>query len=350
MLWPLLSASLLVACGKVVVDHHPIEQSAGASSAGPAAGAAPRADYAGAGGIHPTLPPALDAGTPRIDAGTPPPKSAADGGSEDDAGSAPATLCDGSQALRLAYYSSGGFVAQTFGFTNPYGLAFLAVDGKCRYFVEDYYMHGIISGTLTPTEAEQLSAELHWNDLDSWAAYGLSKDAPCPDSGVVALIKAKASAGCSCGCDPAAPSGLGDALQKSYQWLDKLKKAGKPLEGPVSAVMLEGTSANFPGQPEFEWPLSRAISSIPNLIVDPADPKLWMGTGPWARFEDATEYAKLRELRRATVSSELPNSVYQSQVVLLRDGSKKYSVYVRDELPAETERAWNDLQATLPKQ
>lgn len=296
--------------------------------------------------------PAADAGAARSDAGTAPPpkKPAADGGNDEDAGSSRPVLCDGSDALRLVYSSSGGFVSPAFGFTNPYGHSFLAVDGKCRYFAEDNYMLGILSGTLTTADAEQLSADLHWNDLDSWASYGLNKDAPCPDSSVISLAKAKASAGCSCGCDPAAPSGLGDALAKAQSWLQKLEAIGKPLDGPVSAVITDASMGKAPRQPELDWPLARAIDAIPNLIVDLADTKLWMGAGPWARFDDAADYTKLRELRRTTVTSDPRGPDFAGQAVLIRDHGKEYDLFVRDELPAETERAWKELQATLPTQ
>jgi hypothetical protein len=69
-----------------------------------------------------------------------------------------------------------------------------------------------------------------------------------------------------------------------------------------------------------------------------------MGTVPWARFDDPAEFTKLRELRRASLSS----NAFPSQAVLLRDNGKDYDLYVRDELPAETERAWKELRATLP--
>ena len=43
-------------------------------------------------------------------------------------------LCDGSDAIRLAVVSEGGFVDSTYEFTNRYGHSYLFVDGRCHYY------------------------------------------------------------------------------------------------------------------------------------------------------------------------------------------------------------------------
>lgn len=346
---------LLLSCGKVVTDSEPSAESAGAPSVSPAGRDAPQPEAPAAAGtraapvaaagraaIPPT--PTVDAGATQADAGKP---AAADSGADEDAGTSSSALCDGSDALRLGFVSEGGFLNPAYGFTNPHGHSFIAIDGKCRFYSGDQYMRGIVSGTLSPADAAQLSSDLHWNELDSWAYYGFGKDGTCPDAGVMGLMKAGASAGCSCGCDSVAPSGLGDALQKAHAWVGKLRAAGKPLDGPVSAVVLDQSVGKGPKQPVFDWPLARSIESTPNLILEPSDQKLWMGTGPWARFDEPAEYAKLREMRQATVSADTSGSGIYSQAVLLRASGKQYDLYVRDELPASLEQAWKDLKSTV---
>lgn len=351
----LLALPLLVACGKVT-DSEPSALGAGAASDPPRGGAAPEpargagttADpgTGGVGGGQPAM--FADAGPVQRDASTPPPKPAADGGKdEDDAGSSSSEpLCDGSDAMRLAYVSDGGGpLWPTFGFTNPRGHAFIGIDGKCRFYVGQNYMRGVVSGTLSTSEAAQVAADFHWNDLDGWAGYGVSKDAPCPDAGIVAVMKAKAAAGCSCGCDPAAPAGLADALKHAYEWLDKLAASGKPLDGPVSAVILDSDVSGLPpNQMKFDWPLSRTIESIPNLRFEGSASTLW--TGPWARFDDSAEFTKLRDLRAKTFDANNGNG---AQFVIVRAGGKDYALYVRDELPTEADKAWTALKSSVPK-
>jgi hypothetical protein len=155
------------------------------------------------------------------------PTSAADGGSEKDAGPGRDALCDGSGDIRLMFVQGGGFVPPYYFFTNPHGAAFFAIDGKCRFFAELNYMRGILSGTLTPAEADQLSADLHWDALAGWGNWGRGKDMGCPDAGDSTLIRARVAASCTCGCDAQAPKGLEAALGKAYDWVQKLTSSGK---------------------------------------------------------------------------------------------------------------------------
>jgi hypothetical protein len=95
-------------------------------------------------------------------------------------------LCDGSEVLRFIYVTEGGGQTLTpYYFTEPHGHAFIAIDGECHFDVEDDYMRGVFSGTLTPEDAEELSAVLHWNDLDGWVDWDTGLASRRADRGVL---------------------------------------------------------------------------------------------------------------------------------------------------------------------
>jgi dihydrofolate synthase/folylpolyglutamate synthase len=96
--------------------------------------------------------------------------------------------------MRLVYTASGGFVPETFAFTNPRGATFLAIDGTCHYFASDNYMHGIRTGTLSTADAAALAADLRWHDLATWR-WGIDRDQGCPDAGGTYLIRERNAAG-----------------------------------------------------------------------------------------------------------------------------------------------------------
>jgi hypothetical protein len=356
-----LSLALLISCGRVV-DSNP-NDGAGGTGVGSSSGrgGADPSNAAGsevgpiAGATPPKPIPAADGGS---DANTPPkPGPAADGGSDANTPPKPGTvadggthstgpLCNASADIRLTYDVAGGFVDQTYGFTNPYGHAFFLIDGQCHYYAGGNYMKGIATGTLTQDEEGELSSDLHWNELDDWT-WGGVKEQGCPDAGSVTLNRAGVSAMCTCGCDTGAPQGLNAALEKAYAWAERLVSQGALLDTPVSAIVLEASSGD--PTPQSIWPLMRTMSSIPNLIVDRGDSKLWMGTGPWARFDDTADISKLRQLRADTTNLDVAGSGSVHTFVPIQDGANLYQLYVRDELPDDVLERWDGLKATLPK-
>ena len=268
----------------------------------------------------------------------------ADAGSGGRSGSAGATagkddvLCDGSSQMRLIFAVGGGFVQDTFPFTNPHGHAFLAVDGGCHYYVSDSAMHGIQSDTLSATQEDTLGRELHFRDLARWS-WDLQKDMACPDGSGVSLLRAGKRNGCTCGCDSAAPAGLSEALSAAQAWVTRLSAAGKPLDGAVSALAFE--SADGLTDPSA-WPLARAVSEIPELLHTRHEPSL-QADGTYARF-DGADAQKLRELRSAAFKAANGSD----RIMTVRDAGKLYELYVRDELPDSAATAWKALEATLP--
>jgi hypothetical protein len=278
---------------------------------------------------------------PTPDAGAGTGGSAAHGGSVAEDAAVADALCDGSSELRLVYRVSGGFVADTFAFTNPRGHTYLAIDGSCHYYALDDYMRGIQTGSLSAADADALARDLHWRELAGWK-WGVQQDMACPDASGVTLSRAHVSAGCSCGCDTAAPKGLADALTQAQRWVTRLTAAGKPLDGAVTGLAFEGASSGT-SIPVLDWPLTTAPSAVPNLLHPRSEPTLWQGTGSYARFEGA-DAAKLRDLRSATLAA----STITPGFALARDAGKVYELYVRDELPEATAKAWDAFDASLP--
>lgn len=337
----LLLVSLLLAllgCGEVT---DPSSDSDGGSGSGSNASTAGRSGHVGGtdAGVSPVVggsgggAGASGSGTSDggrgLDSGVPKDAAARD----EDAGTAPsAALCDGSSEMRLAYQSGGGFVDQSYFFTNPFGLSFFAIDGMCRFYAGGIGMPGIASGTLNKTDADALSADVHWIELAGWS-WDLGKDQSCPDAGGVSLTRAKISAGCSCGCDAGAPKNLEKALSKAAEWATRLLDQGKPLDGAVSALAFEYQAGAAPSEPVVAWPLSRSMSSIDGLVRDRNDTKLFDPAAKFPRFDDAAEAAKLRAVRGMPVE----------------EGSKQYQLYVRDELPEQAAQAWDALRATVAK-
>lgn len=297
----------------------------------------------GVGGARAVPPTGRDGGA-AVDASVPP--LAADGGSADAGIVSTEPLCDGSSAMRLTYTSGGGFVEQMYFFTNPYGGAFFTIDGKCQFYAGNNYMRGIATGTLTEAEAAELSKDVHWFELAGWD-WNVNKDAPCPDSGGVSLGRAKISAGCSCGCDDAAPKGLNDALSNANKWNERLMTAGKPVTGRLSAIAItsEAGTSNT-NMFVVDWPLARSMSSIQGLVHEPSVEYLREPNAVVAHIDDPAEATKLRESRVATVSHE--TFMGASSYVTVKEGSAQYRLYVRDDLPADAVTGWKALGETAP--
>jgi hypothetical protein len=209
-------------------------------------------------------------------------------------------------------------------------------------------MRGILSGTLSSAQADQLSSDVHWDALAGWGDWGSGKDLACPDAGGVTLIREKVAASCTCGCDERAPQGLGDALGKGYEWVEKLTSMGKLVDGPVTAVILADRSVGGAvTQPKFDWPLSRPIASIPGLLLESTNSGALMGDAG-ARFSDAADSARLREMRTATAKADVPNSGSIAGAVIVRENGMEYNLLVRDELPDDADKALKALDATVP--
>jgi len=68
-------------------------------------------------------------------------------------------LCDGKDALRFAVQSGGGNVSGIPSLVLETGFSFLLIDGRCRYYAMTAPDQEIRTGTLTATDAQNLSVD-----------------------------------------------------------------------------------------------------------------------------------------------------------------------------------------------
>ncbi len=236
-------------------------------------------------------------------------------------------LCDGSDAIRFLYRSAGGYVEQSYGFTNPHGHSFLAVTGKCEAFAGNDYMSGIFTLTLSETQAAQLSKDVGRDQITGWSKYPDQQS--CPDAGSVSISDGKNQAWCSCGCDPGVPPGIEVALKKASTWLDTVFDQGAALTGPVAvAAMPDGNP--IPGQTPLAWPLAWPVSSLPSAY----------DTTTGKQVTDAGEASQLRKLRSDTLAA----LSYASYILVVDAAAAPFEVYVRDELPPTVEAALDAME------
>lgn len=257
--------------------------------------------------------------------------TACGGESSEDGGSGGGTqtqpLCDGSDTIRLLYRSGGGYVEQSYAFTNPHGHVFLAVMGNCEAFVGESYMKGLRSRTLSEQQAASLSKDLGRDQLAAWSKFPDTMS--CPDAGSTSISDGTNVVSCSCGCDPDVPAGVQAALEQAAKWKESLLVEGTPLSGPVAAAALPDDNPQ-PSFGPFSWPLSWPVTELPSPYTS--------STG--TRIEDATEAAALRQLR----ADALSQMTWASYTPIVDSTAARFQLYVRDELPAEVEAALQSVE------
>jgi hypothetical protein len=246
------------------------------------------------------------------------------------------TLCDGSSDIRLSIATSGGFVASTYTFTSPRGAAFSTVDGKCHYYASTDYMVGISEGDLTATEATQLLSDIGWSNR---LVFRGESPANCADGGTTVVTTPDSAFACTCGdCGSAASAGKTAAISSAAKVAMTYAPRGKRLGGPVSAIAYVETFSN--GSQPQAWPLSRSMLSVDGLVQ--ASNAATLGSG--ARFDAVADASALRTVRAA---ARTPTNSYAG-FALVDDGGI-YSLYVRDELPADVSQSYDAFVANGQK-
>jgi hypothetical protein len=235
-------------------------------------------------------------------------------------------LCDGSEDMRLGYTSEGGQLEVTSELTNPYGHAFLFIDGECNYYVSSGDRQGLLVGTLTPAQRDDLEREIEWDVIEELAAE--VDEESCPDAGEVSIWAPDNKVACTCGCEENA---VGERKAAALQHISDLMTTLMSEGDPVTTPMLAIASPSDVNAVINVWSLDRAIGAVPNFVHDVfAD-----GVDSFAVFDRGVDTQALRQLRANAQSSPgLP----------VTDASGTYELYIRDAFPPGVQERINALR------
>ena len=147
---------------------------------------------------------------------------------EGSAGAAPALqdMCDGSDQVRFIHSVNGGINSFDRGPYSRFDARFMAIDGRCNYWLGgDGSIGGIVGGTLGAERARRLSGELHFGQYSSVAAY--RERAICLDASTLLLSDGTGVLQLRCSTDEAgAPRIWTEALQRSSSLFGELQREG----------------------------------------------------------------------------------------------------------------------------
>jgi hypothetical protein len=235
------------------------------------------------------------------------------------------TLCDGSEEIRVAYFSGGGFVGIEYAWTASYGLGFFAIDGQCRFW-QSKDKGWVYSGTLSNQEAQEFARALGFGHLSE---YSLLPEDQCPDGGVRALWTPEARIRCVCICD----GGLRAAFDVAFEAHENLFASGQIVSGPAQLALrpMDG----LPPAAVRGWPLQRAPQPGEIIAIG-----LSLDERSGALITDAAELSDLRALR-ADYSDRFPDA--RSVPVLWTNPDSQvaegFDMLLRDEVPATVKGA-----------
>lgn len=249
-------------------------------------------------------------------------------------------LCDGTDAIKLAYSIELGFEGGRY-FTDYLSggtWEFLVVDGHCQFWRAENGQRFVSTGTLSEEEAERLVDDLGYGQLHEYANFA---EGPCPDAGAVSIVVPDARLTCYCECDQNedAPEGWRRAFEvmlsgraESYE--------GTPYDGPAELLLVE--LDQLPEGQVLPWPLERAPRDVE---IFPADDNL--DELPFVRrstigvvITDSGEVATLRAARAEFGADE--SSEYHLPVTWTGPDSttaRAYDLLLRDDLPEHVRAA-----------
>jgi hypothetical protein len=260
------------------------------------------------------------------------------GGTEAGSGGASAgeiaTLCDGSDDVRLVSRGGGGFVDQYYAFAATYGLGFYAVDGRCRYWrgVND---GRVFAGTLDPEQAQSFAENLGFG---TFSHIRYTEEPDCDDGGARTIRSFEGTIVCVCGCTDAPPAFLA-ALAADSKARGELFAGGEPLTGPLQLLLLETEAPTTVEYAPVPWPLERAPTAAE--IVSWLNSYAAINESSGALIIDAAESTTLRATRDAFISNvrSFDGSI---PIVLPGDAgqtSRYFRMLLRDEVPAPVKAA-----------
>jgi hypothetical protein len=235
-------------------------------------------------------------------------------------------LCDGSNDMRLAVVSEGGFLDSTYAFTNPFGHAFLFVDGTCHYYASRQWDTGIVEGELSAAQAAQYAQSIQLQKLSQLAYHDLET---CPDAGIFWVRAGTGRSDCSCTCDASAPALVAPLMDAVSDMHDELEEQGGDLQGEVELFALANKDDGVPRSGDLTWPFSWPITEVSvtqeELNQDSSVPR---------RRTLRDDEARTARAFRASALRGDPPSARTMRVVASGVG---YLVYMRDVLPVQVQ-------------
>lgn len=256
----------------------------------------------------------------------------ADGGDPDPAGpstSALRRICDGSDAITLAFQiGGGGMPSLEQELTARNGFSFLFVDGKCRFWSwgvgDPAALHAVATGTLSPVEEASLREDIRYADWPTLAGEhaggGIADGSTRALSDGVHVIASNAA-------EP--PAAVEEVLDNAYQWVDRLADRGAPMAGSVR-ILLQGSTADdrrFDTNPVSDWPLA----TDPATLVAPSDVSgRVLESSTLVTGADA-------ELLRSLRQDALGRASWSSEIFVQSSTGARYTLLVSDVLPFEDE-------------
>jgi hypothetical protein len=228
-------------------------------------------------------------------------------------------LCDGSDAIRFSAALGSSVGGGPVAFYNAFLPGkYLVIDGKCRYWVNDWSLAGLRSGVLGAEEAEAYADSLHYGQYEVISEY---ESAQCPDGGGMTLTDSTGSIVCRCGaCSGGGePAEFREAFAAALELADDVGARQEWAWGPSSFLAVAtGEEA------ELSWTLDVDLAPV---AYDTAEQSFSNDAG--VLVEGVDQLTLLSALRQASI-----NDGQSSQLFVTQDGNR-YALYVRDEPPAE---------------
>jgi hypothetical protein len=260
-------------------------------------------------------------------------------GGSGNSSSASATLCDGSEDVRLTYLVEGGFLDAVYGFfSDVYGHRSFAIDGQCRFWRTRAGDGWVYTGTLEPDQAQEFAEAIGYGELSDYAAFD---DPPCPDGSITTLAAPVGQIRCSCQCttNPDAPARWLAAFRAvSLDAQDALFANGETVTGPAQMVLV--TPRNLTnGMTARTWPLARDPDN--GAFVVDNEGALFLTHSSGVLVEDADELAALRRFRAEFAADLLPGMTLLAVPVFWANANSagQFDLLLRDEVPEKVRAA-----------
>lgn len=253
-----------------------------------------------------------------------------------------ATICDGSDDLRLAMVLGGGGQIEN-ELERALGFRYLYVLGTCEYYVlpqlEGVRWPDARTGVIDKATEEQLSLAIDYGGLaaiaGSWSTDGVF------DASTLVISDGTVSVACYAGCEqgPAAAQAL---WIENKLWIDQLWEQGEPLAGAlrISVVGSPGAAMDADAEP---WPLAAEPWSL-------AAEESLDSNYPTVRIDAGPDLETLRELRQKYREDDQQpfNSLYMHGHLQFHDmaGVDLFRVWIRDSLPIEDDSGHVALPST----